>query len=98
MLGTILFASIQGVLTASLTDEKLPAAQVEQIVAAVVDSSGAAIQGLEKDPATIPIADKAKDAFSTATSVSAYSAAGFLALGFVATLSLGGKRREGSAK
>ena len=98
VLGTILFASIQGVLTASLTDEKLPAAQVEQIVAAVVDSSGAAIQGLEKDPATIPIADKAKDAFSTATSVSAYSAAGFLALGFVATLSLGGKRREGSAK
>jgi predicted MFS family arabinose efflux permease len=98
VLGTILFASIQGVLTTSLTDEKLPAEQVTQIVAAVVDSSGAAIQGLEQDPTTIPIADKAKEAFSTATSVAAYSAAGFLFLGFVATLSLGGKRREGSAK
>jgi hypothetical protein len=97
VLGTILFASIQGILTTSLTDEKLPPAQVEQIVAAVVDSSGAAIQGLEKDPETLPIAEKAKEAFSTATSVSAYSAAGFLALGFVATLSLGAKRRVGSA-
>jgi predicted MFS family arabinose efflux permease len=97
VLGTILFASIQGVLTTSLSDEKLPTAQVDQIVAAVVDSSGAAIQGLEKDPATIAIAEKAKDAFSTATSISAYSAAGFLALGFVATLSLGAKRRDGSA-
>jgi EmrB/QacA subfamily drug resistance transporter len=98
VLGTILFASIQGVLTTSLTDEQLPPGQVEQIVAAVVDSSGAAIQGLEADPAMIPIADKAKEAFSTATSISAYSAAGFLALGFVATLSLGAKRRDGSAK
>ena len=97
VLGTILFASIQGILTTSLTDEKLPPAQVEQIVAAVVDSSGAAIQGLEKDPETLPIAEKAKEAFSTATSIGAYSAAGFLALGFVATLSLGAKCRDGSA-
>ena len=43
-------------------------------------------------------AEQAKIAFSDATRFGAYSAAGFLALGFLSTLSLAGKRREESAK
>jgi len=77
---------------------KLPEKQVSSIVNAVVDSSGGAILELEKSPATQPIAEEAKIAFSDATRYGAYCAAGFLTLGFLSTLSLGGKRREESAK
>lgn len=98
VLGTILFTFTAGLLTTSLNDMKLPEAQVTSIVDAVVDSSGAAIIALEKDPATAAYADQAKIAFSDATKYGAYSAAGFLVLGFLSTLSLGGKRREESEK
>ena len=40
------------------------------------------------------IADIARQAFSDATRYAAYSAAGFLALGLIATVSLGRGRRE----
>ncbi len=98
VLGTILFTATAGLLTNSLNDMKLPEKQVTAIVDSVVDSSGAVIPALEKDPQTAPIAEQAKIAFSDATRFGAYSAAGFLALGFLSTLSLGGKRREESAK
>ncbi len=98
VLGTILFTSTAGLLTNSLNEMKLPEEQVTSIVDAVVDSSGAAIVPLEKDPQTAPIAEKAKIAFSDATRLGAYSAAGFLVIGLVSTLSLRGKRREESAK
>lgn len=98
VLGTILFSATAGLLTTSLNDMKLPEKQVTSIVNAVVDSSGAAIVQLEKSPTTAPVAEKAKVAFSDATKFGAYSAAGFLVLGFLSTLSLGAKRREESAK
>ncbi len=98
VLGTILFTAAAGLLTTSLNDMKLPERQVTSIVDAVVDSSGAVIPELAKDPKTAPIAEQAKIAFSDATRFGAYSAAGFLALGFLSTLSLTGKRREESAK
>jgi EmrB/QacA subfamily drug resistance transporter len=94
VLGTILFTSTQIQLTNMLTDEKLPAAQVTQVVNAVVDSAGGAIIGLEANPATRPIADNAKIAISDGTRYGAFAAAGFLALGFFTTLSLGKTRRE----
>lgn len=98
VLGTILFTSAAGLLTNSLNDMKLPEKQVTSIVNAVVDSSGGAIAGLEKNPATKTIAEKAKVAFSDGTRYAAYSAAGFLVLGFFSTLSLGAKRRDESEK
>jgi EmrB/QacA subfamily drug resistance transporter len=94
VLGTILFTSTQIQLTNMLTDEKLPAAQVTQVVNAVVDSAGAAIVGLEANPTTRPIADNAKIAISDGTRYGAFAAAGFLALGFLTTLSLGKTRKE----
>jgi EmrB/QacA subfamily drug resistance transporter len=94
VLGTILFTSTQIQLTNMLTDEKLPAAQVTQVVNAVVDSAGGAIIGLEANPATRPIADNAKIAISDGTRYGAFAAAGFLAIGFFTTLALGKTRKE----
>jgi hypothetical protein len=88
-----LFTSVQVELTQKLTDEKLPAAQVTQVVDSVVDSAGGAIIGLEQNPETQPIATAAKVAISDGTRYGAFAAAGFLGLGFLATLSLGATRK-----
>jgi EmrB/QacA subfamily drug resistance transporter len=90
ILGTILFTSAGTTLDARLSD--LPDAERTQIVNAVVDSAGAAIPGLAKqNPA---IAEDARIAFSDATQFAAFSAAGFLVLGFLATLRLSGVSRN----
>jgi hypothetical protein len=90
ILGTILFTSAGTTLDARLSD--LPAAERTQIVNAVVDSAGAAIPGLaEQNPA---VAEDARIAFSDATQFAAFSAAGFLVLGFLATLRLSGVSRN----
>ena len=94
VLGTILFTSTQVILTNDLTDEKLPAAQVSQVVDAVVDSAGGAIIGLEANPTTRPIADHAKAAITDGVRYGAFTAAGFLVLGFFTTLALGKTRKE----
>lgn len=94
ILGTVLFSSTAGVLSSALDDQGMPAAQRDTVVTAVVDSAGAAISGLEQDPAT---ADAARAAFSDGTRYAAFTAAGFLALGLVATGSLGDRRSRSSA-
>lgn len=88
ILGTVLFTSTAGILTASLTDRGLPADQVDQVVSSVVDSAGGAIAGLEANPETKDLGDDAKAAFSDGTRYAAYTAAGFLAVGLLATLAL----------
>jgi len=92
ILGTVLFASTAGILAAKLDDRGIPAAQNDQVVSAVIDSAGGAIAGLEANPETAALADDAKSAFSTGTSIAAFTAAGFLVLGLIATLSLGSGR------
>jgi len=59
-----------------------------------VDSAGGAIVQLEADPTTQPVADNAKQALSDGTRYGAFAAAGFLILGFLATLSLGSTHKE----
>ncbi len=65
-------------------------------MSAVVDSSGGTIAGLAANPETAPIAQDAKAAFSDATRLSAFTAAGFLVIGLLATIPLGreGRRDE----
>jgi hypothetical protein len=94
VLGTILYTSTAGVLTTSLEQQGLPAEQVATTVDAVVDSSGAAIAGLAASPATADAARAAGEAFSDGTRYAAFAAAGFLAVGFLATLSLGRPAEE----
>lgn len=95
ILGTVLFTSTAGILSAKLDDRGLSATDRDTVVSSVVDSAGAAIAGLEASPTTTEIADDAKAAFSDGTRYAAFTAAGFLALGLAATLSLGsGKRKD----
>ena len=90
ILGTILFTSVGGSLDAKLA-ERAPLLAVEarsQIVEAVVVSAGGAIPGLVEQNSQI--GNAARDAFSQGTGYSAFAAAGFLVLGFLATLRLHG--------
>ncbi len=89
ILGTVLFTTATVQLGNALEQQNVPEAARSKIVSAVVESSGAAIGGLDKDPATAPFAEAARVAFSDGTKYSAYFAAGFLTLGLMATLSLG---------
>ncbi|PVW03884.1 MFS transporter [Microbacterium sp. Gd 4-13] len=89
VLGTVLYSSTAGILGASLADQGIPQAQSDQIVSSVVDSAGAAIAGLEASGQSAAVADAAKEAFSDGTRAAAFTAAGFLTLGLLATISLG---------
>lgn len=89
VLGTILFSVLgHRFAQALLAVPGLPAAVQEQLVAAVKTSAGSAIPGLAANPATAPVADLARTAFTDATRVSAAAAAAFLAVGLLASLSL----------
>lgn len=93
ILGTVLFSSLGTGLQARLDERsEIPSAVSTQIVDLVVDSSGTAIPAL--DAKSADAAADARAAFSDATRYSAFAAAGFLALGFLATLSLGGSGRR----
>ncbi len=96
VLGTVLFTSTAGILASSLDDRGLSADQRDQVVSSVVDSAGAAIGGLEANPETAAIADDAKAAFSDGTRFAAWTAAGFLTLGLLSTISLGSTTRSRS--
>jgi len=89
ILGTVLFTSTAGILSSALDERGVPVEQRDQIVASVVDSAGGAIAGLEEQPATAAIADDAKAAFSDGTRYAAWTAAAFLSLGLLSTISLG---------
>ena len=95
ILGTILFSGVGSGLDARLTDRGIPEATRTQIVDAVVDSAGTAIPGLEAQSAAV--AADARDAFSDATRLSAFAAAGFLGLGLLATTRLSGRRETAAA-
>lgn len=92
VLGTILFTTATVQLDGALTDQHVPTVARKQLVSAVVESSGAAIAGLDGDPATQAVAQAGKVAFSNGTKYSAFAAAGFLVVGLLATLSLGSGR------
>ena len=95
ILGTILFTSVGASLEARLADSALPDSAKTQVVNAVVDSAGNAIPGLaDRSP---DVAADARDAFSDGTRYSTFAAAGFLALGLLATLRLDGRRPEGTS-
>ncbi|MEP6478722.1 MAG: DHA2 family efflux MFS transporter permease subunit [Rhodoglobus sp.] len=92
ILGTVLFTSVGSILEAKLADRpEIPDSVRSQIVDLVVDSAGTAIPALEARSADA--ASDAREAFSDGTRYSAFSAAGFLALGFLATLRLDSSRR-----
>ncbi len=91
ILGTILFTTLGSRLDDALQAMgQLPEAARLQFVDAVKDSAGAIIPSLGTDPSTAPVAEAARSAFTDAARASALSAAGFLVVGLLASLSLGG--------
>lgn len=90
ILGTVLFSALGAQLSHRLSSiTGLPAGQRAALVTAVRQSAGAAISHLAADPRTAPVAAMAKEAFSQAARLTAFCAAIFLALGLLASLSLG---------
>ncbi|MDP3209102.1 MAG: MFS transporter, partial [Rhodoglobus sp.] len=96
ILGTVLFTSLGTGLQNRLDQRtEIPESVRTQIVDAVVVSAGTAIPGLDERSADA--AADARAAFSDATRYAALSAAGFLSLGFLATLRLTGTGRREDA-
>jgi EmrB/QacA subfamily drug resistance transporter len=91
ILGTVLFTALGSHLADKLPDS-IPAETRQQIVDAVVDSAGSAIPGLAQQ--SPEATEAAREAFSDATQLSAFTAAGFLTVGLLATVSLGRRPRE----
>jgi MFS family permease len=96
ILGTVLFATLGARYDTALADLGVPEAQRVQLVDAVKDSAGAEIPGLAANPGTAAAAEPARVAFTDASRVAALTAAGFLVIGLVASLSLGNPRRRRS--
>ena len=96
ILGTVLFATLGARYDTALADLGVSEAQRVQLVAAVKDSAGAAIPGLAANPGTAAVAEPARVAFTDASRVAALTAAVFLVIGLVASLSLGNPRRRRS--
>lgn len=90
ILGTILFTTLGSQLDDALrVFGQLPAAARSQLVATVKETAGAIIPSLSADPKTAAVAAAARTAFTDATRYSALSAAGFLVIGLLSSLSLG---------
>ena len=102
VLGTLLFTGTQSSLEQRLSDLEVPTAQSVVLVDAVVDSAGSAIPGLtdglvaEQVPQALAedITNAAGEAFTDGAKLAAWSAAGFLLLGFASTFYLGSRKTK----
>ena len=94
VLGTILFTTLGTRLETALEAmAQLPEAARLQLVETVKQTAGAIIPSLGADPSTAAVAEAARTAFTDAARASALSAAGFLVVGLLASLSLGGSKK-----
>ncbi len=90
ILGTVLFTALGDEFSRRLASlPGLPPGQRAALVTGVKESAGAVIGQLAASPRTAAIAVMAKQAFSQATRLTAFTAATFLALGLLASFSLG---------
>lgn len=86
VLMTVFFSTLTDTLHGRLVDQGLAPAEAAKFSDGVTDSAGAAIQALAQNPATVAVADAARDAMSQALAFGSFLGAGFLVLGLVATL------------
>ncbi|MGD9954787.1 MAG: DHA2 family efflux MFS transporter permease subunit [Candidatus Nanopelagicales bacterium] len=97
VLGTILFVTLSAQTESNLASVPgLDDATRQQIADVVEESAGTAIPGLAQQPGGEAVASAASEAFATAISYTAYTAAAFVFLGLLATLGLppSGKRED----
>ena len=89
VLGTVLFVALAAQTEQNLESVPgLDAQQRQEIADIVEQSAGTAIPGLAAQPGGEAVAEAAGEAFATAISWTAYTAAGFVTLGLLATLGL----------
>jgi EmrB/QacA subfamily drug resistance transporter len=106
VLGTLLFTGTQVSMEQRLSDIEVPAAQSVVIVDAVVDSAGSVIpeltDGLVAQQVSQELAEDiteaAGEAFTDGAKLAAWSAAGFLLLGFASTFYLGSRMTKTKSK
>jgi hypothetical protein len=104
--GTLLFTGTQVSMEERLAELAVPSAQSVLIVDAVVDSAGSVIPGLteglvsQQFPQALAedISTAAGEAFTDGAKWAAWSAAGFLLLGFASTFYLGSQRTKTKSK
>ena len=102
VLGTLLFTGTQSSLEQRLSDLEVPTSQSVVLVDAVVDSAGSAIPGLTdglvaqqvSQELAEDITEAAGEAFTDGAKLAAWSAAGFLLLGFASTFYLGSQKTK----
>jgi len=106
VLGTLLFTGTQASLETRLSDLNVPTTQSIVLVDAVVDSAGSVIPELtnglvsQQIPQALAedITAAAGEAFTDGAKLAAWSAAGFLLLGFASTFYLGSQKTENKAR
>jgi EmrB/QacA subfamily drug resistance transporter len=106
VLGTLLFTGTQASMEQRLSDLEVPTAQSIVLVNAVVDSAGSAIpaltDGLVAQQVPKELAEEitiaAGEAFTDGAKWAAWSAAGFLLLGFASTFYLGSQKTKTKRK
>ena len=99
ILGTVLFSVLGAQFSQRLSGiPGLSGQQRSALVSGVRQSAGALIGQLAASPRTTAVAVMAKQSFSQATRVTAFTAAVFLALGLLASLSLGREPASGRAQ
>ena len=106
VLGTLLFTGTQASLEQRLSDLEIPIAQSVVLVDAVVDSAGSVIpeltDGLVAQQVSQELAEDiteaAGEAFTDGAKLAAWSAAGFLLLGFASTFYLGSRKTKTKSK
>ena len=92
VLTTVFFTTLSSRLHASLTTAGIAASTSGQLTHAVSASAGAVISSLAARPQTAPAADAARQALTGGLSSAAYAAAGFVALGLIATALIPARR------
>ena len=106
VLGTLLFTGTQSSFEQRLSDLEVPTAQSVDLVDAVVDSAGSVIpeltDGLVAQQVSQELAEDiteaAGEAFTDGAKLAAWSAAGFLLLGFASTFYLGSQKTKTKRK
>lgn len=89
LLGAILFSTFSGTLSRDIAKEaEFSPAQQQQIVDTVVNTSGQAIIDYEGKPGTAPVITDARDSYTDAARITAWSAAGLVAIGLLVSLGL----------
>ena len=109
VLGTALFTATQASIDSKLADipavKEAPAAAFNWVSSAVVESAGGAIPGLKGQlelnhvPAAVAeeVSNAAATSFTDGAKATAWTAGGFLLLGFISTFNLNARRKHGAS-